>query len=150
MGREMGERLKRVGIYVYLWLIHAKLWQKTAKVCKAIMLQLKKKKKNGEVWSYWSPRQAVSGAAFREGERLGSCWFCTGTCVMHLAQDCNARLILGTASLHKACLPLSWIAVLCAMLHHMACQFKCRWSHARNSAQKCGLCGLCMKQAPDE
>ena len=45
MGREMGERLKRVGIYVYLWLIHAKLWQKTAKVCKAIMLQLKKKKR---------------------------------------------------------------------------------------------------------
>ena len=33
------------GHYVYLWLIHAELWQKTAKFCKAIMLQLKNKLK---------------------------------------------------------------------------------------------------------
>ena len=118
-----------------------------------IMLQLKKKKKkNGEVWSYWSPRQAVSGAVFREGERLGPCWFCADTCVMHLAQDCNARLAQGTASLHMACLPPSWIAVLCATLHRTACPapVSVKPFHARNSALKCGLRGLCMKQAPDE
>ena len=44
MGREMGGRLQREGIYVYLWLIHVEVWQKTAKFCKAIILQLKKKK----------------------------------------------------------------------------------------------------------
>ena len=27
------------GIYVYLWLIHVEVWQKTAKFCKAIILQ---------------------------------------------------------------------------------------------------------------
>ena len=30
---------KREGIYVYLWLIHVEDLQKTAKFCKAIMLQ---------------------------------------------------------------------------------------------------------------
>ena len=39
MGREMGGRFKREGIYVYLWLIHVEVWQKTAKFCKAIILQ---------------------------------------------------------------------------------------------------------------
>ena len=43
MGREMGGRLQREGIYVYLWLIHVEVWQKTTKFCKAIILQLKKK-----------------------------------------------------------------------------------------------------------
>ena len=40
------------GVYVYLWLIHAEVWQKTAKFCKAIILQknkLNKKKK----YSFW-------------------------------------------------------------------------------------------------
>ena len=32
------------GIYIYLWLIHVEVWQKTAKFFKAIILQLKKKK----------------------------------------------------------------------------------------------------------
>ena len=31
MGREMGGRFKREGTYVYLWLIHADLWQKSTK-----------------------------------------------------------------------------------------------------------------------
>ena len=44
MGRETGGRFRREGIYVYLWLIHVEVWQKTAKFCKAIILQLKKKK----------------------------------------------------------------------------------------------------------
>ena len=41
MGTEMGGRFKREGIYVYLWLIHVDVWQKTTKFCKAIILQLK-------------------------------------------------------------------------------------------------------------
>ena len=49
MGREMRGRFKREGIYVYLWLIHVELLQKTTKFCKAIILQLKKKtNKKGE------------------------------------------------------------------------------------------------------
>ena len=43
MGREMGGRFKRKGIDVYLWLIHADVWQKATKLCKAIILQLKNK-----------------------------------------------------------------------------------------------------------
>ena len=42
MQREMGEKFKREGTYVYLWLIHGDIWQKTTKFCKAIILQLKK------------------------------------------------------------------------------------------------------------
>ena len=38
-GREMGGRFKREGIYVYLWLIHVEVRQKTTKFCKAIILQ---------------------------------------------------------------------------------------------------------------
>ena len=38
-GGEMGGRFKRQGIYVYFWLIHVEVWQKTAKFCKAIILQ---------------------------------------------------------------------------------------------------------------
>ena len=41
-GREMGGSFKWEGIYVYLWLNHVEVWQKTAKFCKAIILQLKK------------------------------------------------------------------------------------------------------------
>ena len=43
MGRDMGGGFKREGIYVYLWLIHAEVWQKTTKFCKSIILQLKNK-----------------------------------------------------------------------------------------------------------
>ena len=39
VGREMGERFKRDGIYVYLWLVHFEVFQKIAKFCKAIILQ---------------------------------------------------------------------------------------------------------------
>ena len=34
----MGGRFKREGIYVYLWLIHVEVQQKTTKFCKAIIL----------------------------------------------------------------------------------------------------------------
>ena len=42
MQREMGEKFKREGTYVYLWLIHGDIWQKTTKFGKALILQLKK------------------------------------------------------------------------------------------------------------
>ena len=35
------ERLKREGIYVYLWLIHVVVWQKPTQHRKATILQLK-------------------------------------------------------------------------------------------------------------
>ena len=41
-GEENG-RFKREGTYVYLWLIHVDVWQKTTKFCKAIIFQLKSK-----------------------------------------------------------------------------------------------------------
>ena len=43
-GRKMGGRFKMEGAYVYLWLIHVDVWQKTTKFCKAIILQLKMNK----------------------------------------------------------------------------------------------------------
>ena len=39
-------RFRMEGTYVYLWLIHADIWQKSTQYCKAIILQLKKKEKN--------------------------------------------------------------------------------------------------------
>ena len=39
VGTKMGWSFKREGIYVYLWLIHVEVWQKTTKFCKAIILQ---------------------------------------------------------------------------------------------------------------
>ena len=45
----MGGRVKREGLYVSLWLIPVEVWQGTEKFCKAIILQLKKKKKIGEL-----------------------------------------------------------------------------------------------------
>ena len=37
----VGERFKREGTHVYLWLIYVDIWQKTTKFYKAIILQLK-------------------------------------------------------------------------------------------------------------
>jgi len=34
MGRDMGGRFKKEGIYVYLWLIHVVVWQKPTQNCK--------------------------------------------------------------------------------------------------------------------
>ena len=41
MGWDMGERFKREGTYMYLWLIHVDVWQKPTQYCKATILQLK-------------------------------------------------------------------------------------------------------------
>ena len=42
-GGRWGGRFKREETYVYLWLTHVEVWQKTTKFCKVIILQLKKK-----------------------------------------------------------------------------------------------------------
>ena len=43
MGKKIDlfKKFKREGTYVYLWLIHADVWQKPTQYCKAIVLQLK-------------------------------------------------------------------------------------------------------------
>ena len=46
MGSGLGVRHKRKGICVYLWLIHVIVPQKPAQQSKAIILQLKIKKRN--------------------------------------------------------------------------------------------------------
>ena len=45
MGWEVEESFKREGTYVYLWLIHVDVWQKSTQYCKVIILRLKTKKK---------------------------------------------------------------------------------------------------------
>jgi len=42
----VGGRFRRDRIYVYLWLIHAVVWQKPTQHCKAIIFQLKVNLKN--------------------------------------------------------------------------------------------------------
>jgi len=37
----VGERFKRERTFVFLWLIHGDVWQKSTEYCKAIILQLK-------------------------------------------------------------------------------------------------------------
>ena len=44
----MGERLKKKGTYVYLWLIHVIVWQKSTHY-KAIILQLKKQTNSSKI-----------------------------------------------------------------------------------------------------
>ena len=39
IGKEMGWKFKREGMYVQLWLVHVEVRQKTTKFCKAIILQ---------------------------------------------------------------------------------------------------------------
>ena len=45
MRREVGGRFKREGTFVYLQPIHVDVWQKPTQFCKAMIPQLKKKKK---------------------------------------------------------------------------------------------------------
>ena len=42
---EVGGQFKREGTYVNLWLIHVDVWQKLTQYCKAVIIQLKIKKK---------------------------------------------------------------------------------------------------------
>ena len=41
MGVISQDHQKLEGTYVYLWLIHADVWQKPTQYCKAVILQLK-------------------------------------------------------------------------------------------------------------
>ena len=59
---EVGRRLKE-GMYVYLQLIHTVVQQKLAQHCKAIILQLKKKKDGSQ-----APSVAVSHNCVHQGE----------------------------------------------------------------------------------
>jgi len=38
----LGERFRREGTYVFLWLMHVVVWQKPTQHCKVIILQLKR------------------------------------------------------------------------------------------------------------
>ena len=58
MGKEMRRRFKGA-VYVYLWLIHVEVSQKTTKFCKAVILQLKKKKKRYMQVTFKSMSSAV-------------------------------------------------------------------------------------------
>ena len=40
MGREVGERFKREGTYIHIWLTHFDVCQTTTKFCKAIILKI--------------------------------------------------------------------------------------------------------------
>ena len=54
-GRREGGSEGRGCTYIHIWLIHVKVWQKTTKFCKAIILQLKKnnkKKKKKKRWEH--------------------------------------------------------------------------------------------------
>ena len=55
MGREVVGRFKREEIYVYLWLIHVDVWQKSTQYCKEIILPLKINFKNDEKKKKHSP-----------------------------------------------------------------------------------------------
>ena len=53
---------KRLGTYVYLWLIHVDVWQKPTRHCKPIIRQLKinlKIKKREEIYVYLELIQVV-------------------------------------------------------------------------------------------
>ena len=76
MGWEVGERFKREGTNVFLWLIHVEVQQKPIQYCKAIILQLIAKKKfSGQVSGIrriraWRSRVLWTGAQVtRERER---------------------------------------------------------------------------------
>ena len=48
----------REGTYVYLWLIHVDIWQKTIQYCKATILQLKINKLGGKKRTNGAPSMA--------------------------------------------------------------------------------------------
>ena len=89
MGREVGGRFKREGIYIYLWLIHVEVWQKTTKFCKAIILQLKNnflKKKWKKVKKKKKKRLAFTWHLSKQGLAVFNiCLFafgCTGSSLL--------------------------------------------------------------------
>ena len=70
---EMGGRFKKERIYVHLWLMHVKVWQKITKFCKAIILQLKNKfKKKCVEMEKGSERGALRTT--KEGSGIHTIW----------------------------------------------------------------------------
>ena len=70
----VGWRLEREGTYVYLQLIPAVVWQKLTQPCKAIILQLKVKKKLLPPRSHLTVTQGASrapGTATKRGRQGG-------------------------------------------------------------------------------
>ena len=70
---EKGGRFKRLGIYVYLWLIHVDVWQKPIQYCKAIIPQLKvntffKKRQNKKCFQSDKDQERMSSEDSGNGE----------------------------------------------------------------------------------
>ena len=76
MGRVMGGRFKREGIYVYLWLIHVEVCQKMTKFCKDIVV-LKGKEINSQM--------SVDGALSFSGKMI-----CTKSRLQHNKRSSKA------------------------------------------------------------
>ena len=80
-----GRQAQEGRTYIYLWLIHADVWQKPLQLCKAIILQLKKVKKKS-----LNDRMPV-GRNGKVGEKMRSkmrCWgFPVGPGVKNLPPD---------------------------------------------------------------
>jgi len=58
VSQKENDKYCRKGTYVYLWLIHTDVWQKSIQYCKAIILQLKIKKRYG-IYVYWNITQPL-------------------------------------------------------------------------------------------
>ena len=73
-GEGDGREGQKGGIYVYLWLIHIEVWQKTTKFCKAVIFQLKNKqvkiKINFKKWKKKNKKRSVINEHF---EVLNAC-----------------------------------------------------------------------------
>ena len=61
--KQMGGFMRK-GTYVYLWLIHADIWQKRTQYCKTIILQLKINKSGEKKEQTGPPSQWLSGKGF--------------------------------------------------------------------------------------
>ena len=86
-GKMIHKRVKEEK-YVYVWLIHADVWQKPTQHCKAIILQLKITKKNTHWWPVWCDITPGNHTYSHYGN-CRSCWrlreteFCFCFCFFH-------------------------------------------------------------------
>ena len=71
-----GAGVGREGTHVYLWLIHADIWQKPTQYCKAMILQLKTSKLKKETLE----PEALQGIALDRDPKSPTCEH-TGACV---------------------------------------------------------------------
>ena len=75
---EMGRGFKKEGTYVYLWLIHADVWQKSSQYCKVIIFQLKIK---------LNLKKRIIFQDFPGGQWLRICLLMQGTQVLFLVWE---------------------------------------------------------------